>query len=250
MPQLHKSIQVVVIDDVIGQMGRLDITALTYPLADLDEAVSRIMELKRLGATALYLQVGDDKLSPIIVGKGFRGIVIRCRAGPYEAVVKMTRLDSPKMDMADEARYQGIAASLGLAPTVYGWSRQMILMEFIYGVKLGECVEAISQEEVGAILEACFQLDRLGLDHGQLSDASHHIILRDKKPVILDYGHASTERRARNLTGLISYILNRLQINPNNHGRLLTLLRKYSRSHDLESYWMIRDYIIGILPKG
>ncbi len=249
MPQLHKSIQVLAIDDVISEMGRLDITALTYPSADLDEAVSRIMELKRLGATALYLQVGDDKLLPIIVGKGFRGVVVRCRSGPYEAVVKMPRLDSPKMDMAGEARYQVIASSLGLAPTVYGWSGLMILMEFIDGIKLGECVKTISQDEVEAVLEACFQLDRLGLDHGQLSDASHHIILRDKKPVIIDYGHASTERRARNLTSLISYLLNRLQINPNNHSRLLTLLSKYSRSHDLETYRMIKDYVIGILQR-
>jgi putative serine/threonine protein kinase len=153
------------------------------------------------------------------------------------------------MDLTDESRQQAMACKLGLAPKILGWNREMILMEHADGVALGDRMK-LDADDVGMVLEACFRLDRAGIDHGQLSDASHHVILGNMGPIFIDFGHASTVRRPRNLTSLTSYLLNRLHINPKKHKELLDLLRRYSQTHDIETYQRISEYILFYLPLG
>ena len=50
------------------------------------------------------------------------------------------------------------------------------------------------------ILEDCYNLDKAGLDHGELSSIAKHVIIGKSKTTIIDFESASTERRVSNVT--------------------------------------------------
>jgi putative serine/threonine protein kinase len=50
-------------------------------------------------------------------------------------------------------------------------------------------------------------LDRIGLDHGELSHAPKHVIVNDEdKPVIVDFESASLNRRPSNVTSICQFL--------------------------------------------
>ncbi|MCP8314047.1 MAG: serine/threonine protein kinase, partial [archaeon] len=55
------------------------------------------------------------------------------------------------------------------------------------------------------LLDKCYALDKLGLDHGELSDPKKHVIISEK-PVIIDFESASISRRVANLTKIMQYL--------------------------------------------
>jgi putative serine/threonine protein kinase len=48
-------------------------------------------------------------------------------------------------------------------------------------------------------------MDRLGLDHGELSNPKKHVIISEK-PVIIDFESSSISRRPSNLTKIVQYL--------------------------------------------
>ena len=86
----------------------------------------------------------------------------------------------------------------------------MFLIKLIEGIsfldwfkyyKLGEISKRRVLTVIKDILEQCWRLDRKGLDHGELSDASKHILITtDCKVKILDFEKASINRKVSNVT--------------------------------------------------
>jgi putative serine/threonine protein kinase len=57
------------------------------------------------------------------------------------------------------------------------------------------------------ILEQCWRLDEISLDHGEISKAPKHLLVRgDGKPCIVDFETASTTRNASNVTSVCQYL--------------------------------------------
>jgi putative serine/threonine protein kinase len=58
------------------------------------------------------------------------------------------------------------------------------------------------------LLSACFRLDAIGLDHGELSHAPKNVLVSlAGEPCIVDFESASTTRRVANVTSLLQYFL-------------------------------------------
>ena len=56
-------------------------------------------------------------------------------------------------------------------------------------------------------MEKCWRLDEAGLDHGELSQASKHIVVGEKdRPFILDFETASNGRRVSNVTSVCHFL--------------------------------------------
>ena len=49
-------------------------------------------------------------------------------------------------------------------------------------------------------LEDCYNLDKIGLDHGELSNISKHVIISKSKATVIDFESASTKRKVSNVT--------------------------------------------------
>jgi putative serine/threonine protein kinase len=58
------------------------------------------------------------------------------------------------------------------------------------------------------LLDACFRLDSIGLDHGELSRTPKNVLVTaDGSPCIVDFETASMVRRVANVTSLLQYFM-------------------------------------------
>ncbi len=176
---------------------------LTYPRFDKADYSARLAELHGLGVSSIVLG-GETVVSGTrVAGKGSVGLVVRAKAGRKTCALKIRRADANRESMAGEARLHKIANDVGVGPHLYVHSQNFMLMEFAEGPSIVQWAAGAGREQAREItrdvLEQCFRLDRAGLDHGQLSRLERHIIV-GRRPVIVDFETASTERKVANVS--------------------------------------------------
>jgi putative serine/threonine protein kinase len=60
---------------------------------------------------------------------------------------------------------------------------------------------------IADILEQCWRLDEISLDHGEISKAPKHLLVRKGgEPCIVDFETGSTTRNASNVTSVCQYL--------------------------------------------
>jgi putative serine/threonine protein kinase len=185
-----------------------------FPNLSEAELQSRLQELRSHGVTALEFS-GTTSLFGVavpVLGKGFVGIVVIAHVNGERVAVKIRRADADRADLLYEARMLSKANSVGVAPRLIAASKNFLLMQLIDGdllpnwLKTNKNATAVKQV-LGEILEQCFRLDQVGLDHGELSKAPKHLLVdKTEKPFIVDYETASVERRVANVTAVCQYL--------------------------------------------
>jgi len=188
---------------------------LCYPKYDSTELRKRIDELNKLGVKTIEF-VGEKTVLEIpVLGKGCVGIVAVAYTEKGKVALKIRRMDADRKEMQHEAEMLKKANSVEVGPKLLGASENFLLMEFIKGPLLfqwistlkGRGTKARIQKVLRDILEQCWRLDKIGLDHGELSKAPKHIIVDEKdKPHIVDFETASVNRRVANVTSMCQYL--------------------------------------------
>jgi len=189
-------------------------SVMCFPNLSEAELQSRLQELRSHGVTALEFS-GTTSLFGVavpVLGKGFVGIVVIAHVNGERVAVKIRRADADRADLLYEARMLSKANSVGVAPRLIAASKNFLLMQLIDGdllpnwLKTNKNATAVKQV-LGEILEQCFRLDQVGLDHGELSKAPKHLLVdKTEKPFIVDYETASVERRVANVTAVCQYL--------------------------------------------
>lgn len=161
-------------------------------------------EMRRMGVDGVAL-FGDSEINgQRVLGKGHTGVVVLVRARGMTAALKMRRTDSPRPDMGGEAVLLATANRAGVGPRLLGHTPNLLLMEYIDGTPLREWLAArppthSAKGAIRRILEQCYRLDRIGLDHGELTDMSRHALV-GARTAIIDFESASLSRRPANVT--------------------------------------------------
>jgi len=165
---------------------------------------------------------GDSKVGKFgIVGRGCVSTVVKARLSSERRVValKIRRVDANRPDMSHDFELQTFANSFGVGPRAITASKDLFAMEFVHSTKLGKWFQSLktrsSKKFVRALirntLEQCFLLDIKGLDHGELSNPSKHVLIRNGsravKTTIIDYESASQNRRVANLTSVAQFFI-------------------------------------------
>ncbi len=150
--------------------------------------------------------------------------------------LKMMRTDSGRISMEHEARMLDIANGVGIGPRLIAYSRNLLAIELIDGMHMIEFVREFGGSSGGKakdivagnhsyytntgncnnytyvksmlkdILEQCFLLDSIGLDHGELGRMDRHVII-GSKACIIDFESSSMSRRVTNVTSAANYLL-------------------------------------------
>jgi len=224
-----------------------------YPNPSLVDVDSRFDQLRSLGVEYIVLEGGSSIGGLRVLGKGYRSVVILVEAGGRLAAAKIRRADSTRDSLVYEARMLRLANTVSVGPILYGFTDDVILMEYVCGSNI---LEWISHEDdvsrihgmVRILLEQAYRLDRMGLDHGELSRAERHILVRSSdEPVIIDFESASVDRKPRNLTSIVQYIAFRIpyitgrRIVEADRVRLIDDLRRYKQSISDESFYRILE---------
>lgn len=240
---------------------------LCYPGADLSSFEGRVKQLKKIGVSELILE-GSSKIGRFgIVGKGCVSVVVRATLETEKepSALKIRRADANRVDMKRDHEFQLVANSVGVGPRAISVTKDLFAMEYVEAVKLGTWTQSLNlrtskrftRSLIRNVLEQCFRLDSSGLDHGELSNPTKHVLVginpRSPKTTIIDYESASTSRRVSNLTAVAQFFLlggwqsERIRkiigISGISTPELIRLLRKYKESSTRESFEALLDYI-------
>lgn len=167
-------------------------------------------ELNRLNA---FLHARKLKLERMIA-KGHSSFVFLVSRSGKRFALKLEREDSPRKDMLKkEVSNLRKANSLGIGPKLYDYDSKLrvVLMEFVSGQPLSAWLQSnIKRSELLAFLEELFYqaavLDNASLDHGQLGGRGVNILVRNNRPVIIDFEKASQKRKPHNFSKLFAWL--------------------------------------------
>lgn len=225
---------------------------LCYPEYDLEEFRSRLDELRCLGVKSVKFAGKKHVWNIPVIGKGSVGIVVSAQTDAGQTILKIRRVDACRDGMHHEAELLRMANAIGVGPRLYNVTKNFLVMELFSGELLPQWIEALNGEEkrsricrvLGVILEQCYLLDIIGLDHGELSRAPKHIIVdATDSPHLVDFEAASINRRPANVSSICHYLFlgsqfaKRIQIELGKIDRreLTSVLRQYKRRYTRET---------------
>ena len=229
-----------------------------YPKGTKAQIKSRIKELENLGVDSISFQ-GKLEIGTIsILGKGYVGIVVLGKIGRKKVAVKIRRNDSPRKNLKKEAELLKITNRSNVGPKLVGFSKNFLVMEYLEGKKIRDWVANLKKKGssqqlkiiIKKILEDCYSLDRIGLDHGELSNISKHVIV-GKKTTIIDFESSSTDRKVSNVTSAtqalcigsgISKIIGRIYKIPKKE-KMISVLREYKQKQTRDSFEKLLDVL-------
>ena len=236
-------------------------TILCYPKFSQEEFERRISELADLGVDAFEFQGSKSILGGKVLGKGCVGIVISALRKSRRVAVKILRTDADRRGFDHEASMLRLANSVNVGPTGLDVSSNFLVMEYIEGFLLPEWVQGLKgrgrkrrlEGVLAGLLEACYRLDQIRLDHGELSRAPKHIIVGEQdQPQIVDFETASTQRRPANVTSITQYLfigsdlskkINRIK-GPVRRSRLMAALKQYKDNRSFENFKRVTRVVL------
>lgn len=180
---------------------------LGFPKATKAQLKSRLGELKKLGVVGVSFD-GPMEIGKLnVLGKGYTGIVILAKIGSKKVALKIRRTDSPRASMENEAMLLEAANKVGAGPRLIKSSKNFVAMEYLDGKKIFDWVRDLEgrgkavklKQVIRKVMTDCYRLDMAGLDHGELSDITKHVIV-GKATTMIDFESSSLERKVSNVT--------------------------------------------------
>lgn len=177
---------------------------LGYPRCSRDELESRVSELKSMDVKGIIFE-GSSMIGKLnILGKGCVSVVVKAVLDNRTVALKIRRLDADRESMEREANFLNIANSVDVGPKLVAMSKNFLVMQLADGEKMVDWIKHdLEDQQVRSVarqvLEQCFRLDGIGLDHGELSNLNKHVIVGENVTII-DFESASTGRRVANVT--------------------------------------------------
>jgi putative serine/threonine protein kinase len=238
------------------------VSVLCFPKPRDSELRSRLEELKNHGITAVEFS-GKASVYGVpvpVLGKGFVGIVVIAHLNGQRVALKILRVDADRPDLLHEAKMLSKANTAHVGPKLVGASTNFLLMQLIDGellpLWLKTCKEKTQVQQVlGTVLEQCWRLDDIDLDHGELSKAPKHVIVdRHQNPWIVDFETASDERKPANVTALCSFLFSSSgevartiaeTLGERNKKEIVTALRNYKQCRTRQNFESVLQACLG-----
>ena len=232
-----------------------------YPKFSTVNYATKIKDLFSLDLKFVILEGNTVLYNNNILGKGCEGLVLKVENIKNEIMaLKIKRTDSCRFSMKNEFDFYKLANMYKIGPKVCSYTVDMLLMEFLEGISVENWFlktkldSYLIKKVVISILNQCFILDKINLDHGQLNKLYNHIIISpdDLKCTIIDFESASTIRKVSNLTsafqgiffkGIISKQIQKFINYENKKNEFLKLLKEYKKNISKENF----DSIISLI---
>ena len=238
------------------------VSLICFPKPSEVELQNRMEELRNHGVSALEFS-GKSSVFGVplpVLGKGFVGIVVIAHLKGERVAVKIRRVDSDRVDLLHEAEMLSKANRVNVAPKLVAASKNFLFMQLIDGELLPSWLKAnkevfLVKKVLQDVLENCFRLDEIGLDHGELSKAPKHVIVDSKlKPWIVDFETASDKRKPANLPAMCHFLFSSpgevartisATLGERDKERVVEALHHYKRCRSHESYERVLRVCLG-----
>jgi len=231
---------------------------LGFPKATKAQLKSRMKELKKLGVQSVSFEgpmvIGKQN----VLGKGYTGVVVLAKIGSKKVALKIRRTDSPRARMENEAMLLEAANKVGAGPRLIKNSRNFVAMEYLDGKKIFDWVRDLEgkgsavklKQVIRKVMTDCYKLDMAGLDHGELSNITKHVIV-GKTPTMIDFESSSLERKVSNVTsatqaifigsGLAKIVRQIYSVPPKQ--KIIPVLRRYKEKRSPASFEKVLEVL-------
>ena len=192
---------------------------ISYPRIDIYEYNKRMSDLYKIGVKDAILE-GPTKICELkILGKGHSGIVLKVSTCSKKTMaLKIRRIDSRRKDSLTEVYNQKLANLEEIGPQIIENTNDLILMELITGKGIYDWLQDPTTFHlvtstniiniVTEILQQCYRLDILHLDHGELTRIDNHVMVSGNNQIsLIDFESASTNRKPCNVTSASQALL-------------------------------------------
>ena len=226
-------------------------SVLCYPKASEPELQSRLMELREHGVKAVEFAGETSAFNVPVLGKGSVGIIVIAHMDGPRVALKIRRVDADRLGLQHEAQMLAKANSVQVGPKLMRVSTNFLLMQLIDGALLPEWLGAHKEKQhvrsvLNDVLEQCWRLDNMGLDHGELSKAPKHLIVdEERKPWIVDFETASVDRKPANVTSVCQFLFTSggavaqvvaETLGERNREEIISALRRYKNDRTRENF--------------
>lgn len=231
---------------------------LGYPKATKTQLRSRLKELKGLGVKSVSFEGPMLIGKQCVLGKGYTGIVILAKIGSKKVALKIRRTDSPRTGMEKETVLLEAANKVGVGPKLIKSSKNFVAMEYLDGKKIFDWVKDLKGKGSAAklkyvinkILSDCYRLDAAGLDHGELSNITKHVIV-GKSITMIDFESSSLDRKVSNVTsatqaifigsGLAKMVRQIYSVPPKQ--KIIPVLRQYKKMQNKVAFGRVLEVL-------
>lgn len=187
-----------------------------YPKYCPYDYFEKLNELRSLGIKYVILE-GNTKLNnECVLGKGSEGLVLKVQDHCNEfKAAKIRRTDSSRVDIKNEFSLYQYVNLYGIGPKVFHCTRNILLMECLDGLPARDWFLSFNSDlnnlrkVIVNILNQCYTLDKIGIDHGQLNKLDNHVIISSdgSRCTIVDFESASKNRKVNNVTSVLQGLL-------------------------------------------
>ncbi len=166
----------------------------------------------RIRKSLLLLQLGKKGIIDAKkFAEGNRGVIYTGSWRGRKVAIKAKKADSAaKGTVANEAKWLKILNRKGIGPKLIFSSRGYFAYGFVEGQFIIDYVRGCSREMAVAaiknILEQCRTLDKLKVNKEEMLRPQRHVIVRDGKPVMIDFERCRKTRKPKNVTQFCQFL--------------------------------------------
>ena len=145
------------------------------------------------------------------VARGKRGIVSAETRDGIRVAVKKKRPESSAIGRLEiEAKWIKELNKHSIGPRFVAFEEGKLVTEFIEGELIGDYVRTHDAKAVRKVilnvLEQCRRMDEIGVNKEEMHRPVKHIIVRDDKPVLIDFERCHYTIRPKNVTQFIQFL--------------------------------------------
>lgn len=150
--------------------------------------------------------------SKTFLAKGKRGVVYLVACNGKKAVIKEKRPESTAINaIENEAHWLRILNKHGIGPKFRSFKDNKLIMEYVEGELFLDWLahqksKFMIKKCIKEILKQCYIMDRLGIEKKEMHRPVKHLIIRNSKPVMIDFERCRRTLKPSNVTQFCQYL--------------------------------------------
>jgi len=180
------------------------------------------------------------------LARGKRSVVYLCRLNGKLAVKKVEKENIQAVNrINNEVFWLKKLNKFKIGPRLYSFKKNYLVCEYINGKNIIPYLESVKNPEkvILEVLKQCRRLDKLNADKKEMTNPYKHIIVRNNKPVMIDFERTKFSEKPQNVTAFFQFLtssrINKILIKKQitlNKNKLLNLLKEYKKTYSEKDF--------------
>jgi HemK-related putative methylase len=207
-----------------------------------------IYKIKKSDMLKILENVGIKNVK--FFASGHRGIIYRGMLNNEEVGIKIKKPESRAVNrICNEVEFLGILNNKGIGPKLIISMDNFFVYKFVKGKFILDYFENCSDKEkreiIKKILLQMYKMDKLKINKEEMHHPLKHIIIKNKKPVLIDFERCYYTEKPHNVTQFIQFIfyLNKTFKLSIDKRKLMDASRDYKNEYSKEKFEKILSLI-------